>query len=277
MTLATAPTAAQWFLGILDAIGSGPPGANIRQCPAHEDGAPSLSVGRGEDGKALIRCHAGCTWRQILDSLSLPGKYLTNPPPVAPTDYAAAFITPRKFPPVVRKGGRSLRESGYRLEAIHEYGPNYQVLRWRKGAKKEMVWESRNPAGEMVPGLLGTPTSALPIYLERDIVAAVAMGDRVVICESESSADALVKAGVLATTWAGGATAVQVPALRKVLADYPHIVVIPDHDEPGLAALDTLRSAGLAPHVVLGEPGEDARDILARVGPDQLRTVIDQA
>src|SRR5690349_310102 len=29
-------------------------------CPAHEDRRPSLSIGRGNDGRALLNCHAGC-------------------------------------------------------------------------------------------------------------------------------------------------------------------------------------------------------------------------
>src|SRR4051812_37536191 len=30
-------------------------------CPAHDDIKPSLSVSEGEDGRALVYCHAGCT------------------------------------------------------------------------------------------------------------------------------------------------------------------------------------------------------------------------
>ena len=30
------------------------------RCPAHEDRRASLSIGEGDDGRALIRCHAGC-------------------------------------------------------------------------------------------------------------------------------------------------------------------------------------------------------------------------
>jgi len=35
------------------------------RCPAHEDRRPSLSVAEGDDGRALVRCHAGCTTEDI--------------------------------------------------------------------------------------------------------------------------------------------------------------------------------------------------------------------
>ena len=30
-------------------------------CPAHDDTTPSLSIGEGDDGKLLYRCHTGCS------------------------------------------------------------------------------------------------------------------------------------------------------------------------------------------------------------------------
>ena len=30
------------------------------RCPAHEDKSPSLSLSEGAEGRALLRCHAGC-------------------------------------------------------------------------------------------------------------------------------------------------------------------------------------------------------------------------
>ena len=30
-------------------------------CPAHDDRNPSLSISAGSDGRALLKCHAGCT------------------------------------------------------------------------------------------------------------------------------------------------------------------------------------------------------------------------
>lgn len=43
------------------------------RCPAHNDRRPSLSVGEGRDGKLLLRCHAGCEFRDIVEALRMRG------------------------------------------------------------------------------------------------------------------------------------------------------------------------------------------------------------
>src|SRR5262249_32653904 len=40
-------------------------------CPAHHDRIPSLSVSEGDDGRVLLCCHAGCTFEQVVEALSL--------------------------------------------------------------------------------------------------------------------------------------------------------------------------------------------------------------
>ena len=39
------------------------------RCPTHEDQHASLSVSRGEDGRALLHCHAGCANLEILRAM----------------------------------------------------------------------------------------------------------------------------------------------------------------------------------------------------------------
>ncbi|HQN36137.1 MAG TPA: hypothetical protein PK019_22220, partial [Sedimentisphaerales bacterium] len=41
----------------------------ITRCPAHDDGRASLSVAVGDDGRALVHCHAGCTPEAIVSAM----------------------------------------------------------------------------------------------------------------------------------------------------------------------------------------------------------------
>lgn len=43
----------------------------IARCPAHEDRSASLSVCEGQDGRALVKCFAGCDMHAILRALGL--------------------------------------------------------------------------------------------------------------------------------------------------------------------------------------------------------------
>jgi hypothetical protein len=42
----------------------------IARCPAHDDRQPSLSIRTGDNGRELLRCHAGCTYDEIRAAMS---------------------------------------------------------------------------------------------------------------------------------------------------------------------------------------------------------------
>ncbi len=46
------------------------------KCPAHEDDTASLNITEGQDGRALLHCHAGCPIEQIVAALGLEMKDL---------------------------------------------------------------------------------------------------------------------------------------------------------------------------------------------------------
>lgn len=50
---------------------TGPTHKVTARCPAHEDRSPSLSVTIGADGRALLRCHAGCATADVIAALGL--------------------------------------------------------------------------------------------------------------------------------------------------------------------------------------------------------------
>ncbi len=41
----------------------------IARCPAHDDRLPSLSLANGHDGRLLLYCYAGCSFREIIQAL----------------------------------------------------------------------------------------------------------------------------------------------------------------------------------------------------------------
>ena len=45
---------------------------HMAKCPAHEDRTASLSINTGDDGRVLLKCHAGCSTDDILDAHAAP-------------------------------------------------------------------------------------------------------------------------------------------------------------------------------------------------------------
>lgn len=43
----------------------------VARCPAHDDSDPSLSLSRGEDGRALVHCYAGCENRDVVAAVGM--------------------------------------------------------------------------------------------------------------------------------------------------------------------------------------------------------------
>jgi putative DNA primase/helicase len=59
---------------IAKALGGRKAGAAwMARCPAHEDREPSLSIVDCDDGKVLVRCHAGCAQLGVIAALKMRG------------------------------------------------------------------------------------------------------------------------------------------------------------------------------------------------------------
>ena len=43
-------------------------------CPAHNDANPSLTVSLADDGRILLRCHAGCSFEEIRRAMGLEAR-----------------------------------------------------------------------------------------------------------------------------------------------------------------------------------------------------------
>ena len=66
----------------------------IAKCPAHHDHTPSLTIDQGADGRALIKCHAGCDTNDVLAALGMTQRDLFPPKHLQPTTNSSAATTP---------------------------------------------------------------------------------------------------------------------------------------------------------------------------------------
>ncbi|USQ78295.1 hypothetical protein NF556_11585 [Ornithinimicrobium faecis] len=246
-TARTATTARERLLEALAVAGSTiTNGGTAATCPAHEDHAPSLSIGqrRDRDG-VLVNCHAGCTVDDVLAALGL------TPPDL--------FDTPREPQnngrPVVVARYPYTDEAGTMLyEKIRMHPKTFRQCREVDG---RTVWK------------LGDVRRVL--YRLPDVLAAVQAGDAVYVAEGEKDADALVAAGVCATTWTEGAwqpnnTLKWRPTYTTTLAG-AHVVIVRDRDDAGRHTAATIATElqTVAASVAIVEPaeGKDAADHLA--------------
>jgi hypothetical protein len=262
-----------WILGVLAVMGStrGPGRVGKWQCPAHArtgEHARSLAIGVRGDGGVWVYCHAGCSAKQVCHALGMTLDQLRRRPRVSPRRWVTTRGLPVGFP--VPKAGGSPRSAGYRHEGFHSYGPDVRLERLRHPVTgdKAIEWQRRNERGEWVWGLPEhTREADLPLYREREVRAAMALGETVLLVESESSADALT--GWYATTWAGGAAAPPLERIAELLADHHRVVIIGDADDPGRRCSARIaRVLPRAAELVSERDGEDARDLHTRLGAD---------
>jgi len=180
------------------------------RCPAHEDRRASLSIGEGDDGRALVHCHAGCTADAICAAVGLRVADLM---PTADT-----LPTPSKAKGNGKPG--IVATYDFRDEAGNVV---FQVVRF-----EPKDFRQRRPSGKggwtwSVKGVRVVP------YRLPELLAEPARP--VVVVEGEKDCDNVARIGVLATCNAGGAgnwTAKHSAFLRG-----RRVIVLPDNDDAG--------------------------------------------
>jgi len=198
-------------------------------CPAHDDSTPSLSLRAGEDGRALLHCHAGCTPQSVLSALKLRaadlfaevGKMVDEPP-------ARTFATAAEAVAALEE--RAGPRTAAWIYRTAKGDPHGMVLRWdMPDGKKSIRPITRVPGGAWAIGGMPEPR---PLYGLPEI-AALPPGSRVYVCEGEKAVDAARSVGLLATTSPHGSKSAS-KADWSPLAGH-EVVILPDHDEPGEA------------------------------------------
>jgi hypothetical protein len=173
------------------------------RCPAHEDRHPSLSIGTGNDGRVLLKCHAGCTVKDILAAIGLTERDLfIDSGPKAPATVTATYDY--------------CDADGVLL---------YQVVRFSDKTFKQRRPDSK---GHWINNIKGVPRI---LYRLPDVMAADP-DTWIFVVEGEKDVDNLARIGLVATTNSGGAG--KWKHLSDESAIYNHrVVVIPDKDKAG--------------------------------------------
>lgn len=226
------------------------------RCPAHDDRNPSLSINTGDDGRALVNCHAGCTFDEVCGAIGLRRADLFPDDPNRRNGHA---LKPRRrgdrdttarnpargagcvTVASVTTGGRTFladRDAVAKLE--RGQGPRSAmwtyhnaagervglVVRWDTPTGKDVRPVSKTPASWCIGGM---PTRR-PLYALPDVLA-TKPGERVYITEGEKAAHAARSVGLVATTSAHGSKSAS-KADWSPLAGR-EVVILPDHDKAG--------------------------------------------
>lgn len=209
-------------------------------CPAHDDRRPSLSIAEGRDGRALLRCHAGCSAERVVSALGLGLGDLM------PAHAAAADNTPRNWRPrtvsstsTASAGPKTYptpRDAAAELERQH--GPRSAWWTYTD-ANDEPVgvivrWEFPEGGKEIRPvsrqgdrwWIAGMPAPR-PLYRLPELAGA----RRIYVTEGEKTADAACSVGLIATTSPHGSESAD-KADWKPLAGR-EVVILPDNDDAG--------------------------------------------
>ncbi len=205
------------------------------RCPAHDDRRASLSIAEGDDGTALLKCHAGCDTAAILAAAGLKLADLF-PPRAAPTPArnGKAVSGGRTFATAKDAVAELERQHGQR-SALWTYHnaqgqPVGVVVRWDKPDGKDIRPVARH-ADDWRIGAMPDPR---PLYGLPDLAAA----RRVIVCEGEKAADAARSLGVVATTSAGGSQAANKTDWRPLTGK--EVWIMPDNDAPGRKYAETV-------------------------------------
>ena len=260
-------------------------------CPAHDDRNPSLSINAGNDGQALVLCHAGCETAYVLAELKLEFRHLfegdsqggrtsgkrskrkttqaqqasqkapTRSPDFATPKEAVASLESRRGPPLATWAYHDA--AGELCGLVVRWDPEGGGKVVRPVAKVDGRWRV-----EAMPKLR-------PLYGLRDLLASEP-GSPVVVCEGEKAADSARACGYVATTSAGGSKAAAKSDWTP-LGDRD-VWVLPDHDSAGEAYADdvvrlavragarsvrVVRLAGLLPELPEGADLADVFDAKA--------------
>jgi putative DNA primase/helicase len=250
---------------IARALGGHRAGATwMARCPVHEDRSPSLSISAGKDGKVLVRCHAGCDQRDLIEALRERGLWPTTGRALSITRHRRRRIAEDPDAEALRRSaaGLAIWQASHAAQGtpvatyLRSRGldlPASPALRFHAGLKHPSggVWPAM--VALVTHGATGSPIAVHRTFLARDgggkapvdpakVMLGPCRGGVVRLCEPGDVL--MVGEGIetcLAAMQASGRTAwaaLSTSGLRSL--DLPNpvrdVIVLADGDEPGEAA-----------------------------------------
>jgi putative DNA primase/helicase len=212
----------------------------VAKCPAHDDREPSLSIGYGDDGKAVLYCHAGCDAEEIVSRLGMTMQDLfpKEAEPLKPMPKPKAHAngiesTNGKAEALIKHFTPRLPKS--KPDAVYKYKDEagslmYEVLRYDMPDGRK-TFRQRRPDPDVEGGYIYNLTGCriVPYHLQELLDADPAKP--VFIPEGEKDVWSLHNKGFVATTNSGGGGNWR-PEFGTFLQGR-HICVLPDNDEQG--------------------------------------------
>lgn len=211
------------FLKHFDLNGATPRNNTINvRCPCHNDKKASLSISQGRNNRIILKCHAGCNYKDILSEVGLTEADLFN-------------------------DGRTAQEKSWRdkltdfvnmpIEAVYDYKDAngkylYSKIRFVGKHIKYAVIDKKNDSFT-----IEKPAGVYSLYNLPAAIKAIKKGYPVYITEGEKDVDTLKNLGFTAVT------AGSVSDWRSEFAHYftgARVVILPDNDAPGLELKDKI-------------------------------------
>ena len=262
------------------------------QCPAHDDRNPSLSIREGDDGRALIHCHAGCKTEEVLLAVGLSmkdimsesnGIYTSTVSTPSQCRYGVDVSTPCSVDTVDVDTGKYFKTAREAIDSICNYLGAYSghwkytdsnsepvavVLRWDTDFGKEFRPVTKYPKGWICRAM------ETPRYLYQ--LPSIESAEVVYITEGEKAADSLIQLGMTATTSQGGSKAATKTDWTPLAGK--EVVILPDNDDAGEQyasdVIEQLEQLSMPPTVKVVRLPEllekgDAFDFITKFGDDQ--------
>lgn len=270
----------------------------VVRCPAHEDKTPSLAIREGRDGRALVKCHAGCDQDDVISALRALGLW--------PRRLGLRVATkPRNYRRAISEDTKHLAKVALTIwkKTTPAVGTIAETYLRSRGITIQIPGELRfagalkHPCGEFLPAIVASVTNAVSgertaihrTFLDPNglgkasvdpvkmmlgpcaggVVQLAAFGEPLMIGEGVETCLAAMQATGLpawAALSASGLSSLDLPIFAR------EILILADGDDPGERAARTaaLRWAREGRHVRIARPptGLDFNDLLVADVPE---------